>query len=121
MKHLSIFLSLLLLALILYNIIGFREGLDGCPAGQTNSAEQTQKRCNTVNALANKELLDKVKKKITETQNLFDKVSKKVQQNVKNANINYKNSKKIQNAASGKSVNTAEACKDPKYIDLAPC
>ena len=91
MKGFCYLIIILLIALILYNFIGFREGLDSCPAGQTNAKVQRQRQCNTINSKVNQDLMATVKKNLRELQDLFIKTSKNIQTNQKNAKTNFVN------------------------------
>ena len=111
MKGFYYLIIILVSSLILYNFIGFREGLDSCPAGQTNAAVQNQERCNSVNAKVNQDLLASVKKNMQELQNLFDKTSKRIQTNTKYAQSNFVNAQKLEDVLDGKDIDTSAACK----------
>jgi len=111
MKSFCYLMILLLLSLILYNFTRFREGLDSCPAGQTNAEVQKQRRCNTVNAKVNQDLMASVKKNLRDLQSLFDKTSKKIQINQKQAQSNFVNAQKIEDLLDGKKVDNSNACK----------
>ena len=111
MKSFCYLIIILLIALILYNFIGFREGLDSCPAGQTNAKVQRQRQCNTINSKVNQDLMATVKKNLRELQGLFDKTTKNIQTNQKNAKTNFTNAQKLEDAMDGKDVDNSDACK----------
>ena len=90
MKSFCYLIIILLIALILYNFTGFREGLDSCPAGQTNATVQKQQQCNIVDAKVNQDLMATVKKNLRDLQGLLNKTSKNIQTNKKYAKSNFK-------------------------------
>ena len=99
------------MALFIYNLINFREGLESCPAGQTNAAVQQQTQCSTVNSKVNEDLMAKVKKSLGELKQLYEKTSKQIGWNSTHAQTNYINAQKLQNVADGKDNDNGKACK----------
>jgi len=111
MKSFCYLIIVLLIALILYNFTEFREGLDSCPAGQTNAKVQRQGQCNTINSKVNQDIMATVKKNLKELQGLFNKTSKNIQTNQKYAKTNFINAQKLEDVVDGKDVDNSEACK----------
>ena len=111
MKYLIYILISLLMALFVYNLINFREGLESCPAGETNAAAQRQTQCSTVNSKVNEDLMAKVKKSFADLKKVFEKTSKQINWNSTHAKINYTNAQKLQNVADGKDNDNTDACK----------
>ena len=99
------------MALFIYNLINLREGLESCPAGQTNATSQRQTQCSAVNSKVNEDLMVKVKKSLEQLKQLYEKTSKQIGWNSTHAKINYTNAQKLQNVADGKDNDNAEACK----------
>jgi hypothetical protein len=115
MKHFIYILIVLLMALFLYNLMAFREGLESCGAGQTNAAAQEHAQCSTVNSSVNNDLLAEVKKKLADLKSLYANTSKEIDWTAKNTEINNVNAGKLQNVADGNDNDNGEACK--KYPD----
>ena len=111
MKYLIYILISLLIALFVYNLINFREGLESCPAGETNSVAQRQTQCSAVNSQVTEDLMAKVKKSLADLKKVFEKTSKQIKWNSTNAKTNYKNAQKLQNIADGKDNDNTDACK----------
>jgi len=111
MKSFCYLIIILLFALILYNFTGFREGLDSCPAGQTNAKVQKQQQCNIVDAKVNQDLMATVKKNLRDLQGLLNKTSKNIQTNKKYAKSNFINAQKLEDVMDGKDVDNSDACR----------
>ena len=59
----------------------------------------------------NQDLMASVKKNLRDLQSLFDKTSKKIQINQKQAQSNFVNAQKIEDLLDGKKVDNSNACK----------
>ena len=103
------------MALLIYNLIMFREGLEGCPPGQTNAAAQQQQQCSSVNAKVTKSLFDKVSKKMDDLKKLFNDTSQQLLKNKNQITKNITNANKLQKVSDGKDIDNSAACK--KYPD----
>ena len=110
MKYFIYILIVLILALIIYNFISFREGLEQCPAGQTNATVQDEQGCEAVNSQVNEKSRTKLKAKFQEVKKSFTQITKLIQDNSKQIMKNKKAAQNMQNVADGKDNDNTDAC-----------